>query len=54
VTHEDFLAILLALTIAIGFLGLTALWCLLVPRFVRWVMRQNLEPTSAKRDRSTA
>ena len=25
-TYEDFLAILLALTIAIGFLGLTALW----------------------------
>jgi hypothetical protein len=54
VTYEDFLATLLVLTIAIGFLGLTALWCLLVPRFVRWVMRQTLEPTSAKRDRSTS
>jgi hypothetical protein len=51
-TYEEFLAIWLALTLLIGYLGLVALWCLLLPRFIRWVMRQNVEPASGKPDRS--
>lgn len=41
-TFDDFLAIWLALTIAVGYL-LVGLWCLLLPRFIRWLMRQNVE-----------
>lgn len=44
-TAEDFLAIWLALTLAVSYLLLVGLWCLLIPRFIRWVMRQNLEAT---------
>lgn len=46
-TLDDFLAIWLALTITVGYLPLVGLWCLLLPRFIRWVMRQN---TSLKED----
>ena len=42
-TFDDFLAIWLALTIAVGYLLLVGLWCLLLPRFIRWLMRQNVE-----------
>jgi hypothetical protein len=51
-TAEDFLAIWLALMLTVSYLLLVGLWCLLIPRFIRWVMRQNLDPTSAKPDRS--
>lgn len=46
-TFDDFLAIWLALTIAVGYL-LVGLWCLLLPRFIRWLMRQNVEWANAK------
>jgi hypothetical protein len=42
-TAEEFLALWLVLTITVGFLGLVALWYLLLPRFIRWVMRQDLD-----------
>ena len=38
-TAEEFLALWLVLTITVGYLGLVALWCLLLTRFIWWVMR---------------
>jgi hypothetical protein len=53
-TAEEFLALWLVLTIAVGYLGLVALWCLMLPQFIRWVMRQDLDVrASAKPTRST-
>jgi hypothetical protein len=53
-TAEEFLALWLVLTITVGYLGLVALWCLLLPRFIRWVMRQDLDVrASGKPGRST-
>jgi hypothetical protein len=40
---NEFLAVWLTLTIVVGYLGLVALWCLLLPRIIRWIMRQNVE-----------
>ena len=52
-TAEEFLAMWLVLTITVGYLLLVGLWCLLLPRFIRWVMRQNLDLANEKPDRST-
>ena len=35
-TAQEFLALWLVLTITVGYLGLVALWCLLLPRFISW------------------
>jgi hypothetical protein len=44
----------MVLTITVGYLGLVALWCLLLPRFIRWVMRQDFDvKASANTTRST-
>jgi hypothetical protein len=42
-TLDEFLAIWLTLTIVVGYLLLVGLWCLLLPRAIRWIMRQNVE-----------